>query len=70
MASPAVDLGSLSAEQQATLQQYTAVTNQEIEAAVPLLQRCEWNAQVTSSPISTGVLTSLTPGVDSNRSLL
>jgi FAS-associated factor 2 len=46
MASSAFDISSLSAEQQSTLQQYTAVTNQEVEAAVPLLQRCEWNIQI------------------------
>jgi FAS-associated factor 2 len=46
MASSTVDLGSLTDEQQAALQQYTAVTDQEIEAAVPLLQRSQWNLQV------------------------
>jgi FAS-associated factor 2 len=46
MASSAIDLAALTPDQQATLQQFTALTNQEIEAAVPLLQRCEWNVQV------------------------
>ncbi len=43
---PAVDLGELSSSQQEALEQYTAVTNQEIHDAVPLLQRSQWNVQV------------------------
>lgn len=46
MATPGVDISSLTPAQQETLQNYTAVTDQNIEAAVPLLQRCEWNLQV------------------------
>lgn len=46
MATSGVDISSLTPEQQETLQNYTAVTDQNIEAAIPLLQRCEWNAQV------------------------
>jgi FAS-associated factor 2 len=46
MASAGIDISSLTAEQQATLQQYTAVTDQDSAAAIPLLQRSEWNVQV------------------------
>jgi hypothetical protein len=46
MASSEVDIGQLSDSQQEVLQQYTAVTNQELEAAIPLLQRSQWNVQV------------------------
>ncbi len=40
------DLAELSETQQETLQQYTAVTNQELKDAIPLLQRSQWNVQV------------------------
>ena len=46
MSSSEVDIGSLSPAQQAALEQYTAVTNQGVEAALPLLQRTQWNVQV------------------------
>jgi len=46
MATPQLDIAQLSEEQQLALQQYTAVTDQNLDAAVPLLQRCEWNVQV------------------------
>lgn len=41
-----LDLAQLSETQQLALQQFTSVTNQELEAAIPVLQRSEWNAQV------------------------
>lgn len=44
--SPGLDLGQLSPDQQAVLEQYTAVTAQEIQDAVPLLQRSQWNVQI------------------------
>jgi FAS-associated factor 2 len=43
------DISSLTADQQSALQQYTAVTNQEVEAAIPLLQRSQWNVQIAIS---------------------
>ncbi|KAF2726054.1 hypothetical protein K431DRAFT_214434 [Polychaeton citri CBS 116435] len=47
MASPtALDVGSLNEEQQMALQQFTAVTDQQLETAIPLLQKCQWNAQI------------------------
>ena len=46
MASQDFDLGQLNESQQLALQQYMSVTDQEIEAAIPLLARSEWNVQV------------------------
>lgn len=40
------DIGQLSEDQQTALQQFTAVTDQSVETAIPLLQRCQWNVQV------------------------
>jgi FAS-associated factor 2 len=48
MASEDVDISQLSESQQAALQQYTAVTASDIAAAISLLRRSEWNAQVRS----------------------
>ncbi|KAJ0166774.1 UBX domain-containing protein 10 [Colletotrichum tanaceti] len=41
-----LDLGRLSASQQEALQQYTSVTNQDLQDAVPLLQRSQWNIAI------------------------
>ena len=41
-----MDLEQLSPAQQEALQQYTAVTDQDVAAAIPVLQRSEWNVQV------------------------
>ncbi|KFX93594.1 hypothetical protein V495_00936 [Pseudogymnoascus sp. VKM F-4514 (FW-929)] len=50
MATPGeVDIGQLSQSQQEALQQYTAVTDQEVQAAVPILQRAQWNVQLAVS---------------------
>lgn len=46
-----VDINQLSADQQAALEQYTAVTAQEVKDAVPLLQRSQWNVQVSKLAI-------------------
>jgi hypothetical protein len=49
MASPEIDIGQLSESQKLALEQYTVVTNQEPNAAIPLLQRSQWNLQVCCS---------------------
>jgi len=49
MAEPQVDISQLSESQQAALAQYTSVTNQELSAAVPILQRSQWNVEVCNS---------------------
>jgi FAS-associated factor 2 len=41
-----IDLAALTPDQQSALEQYTAVTNQQVEDAIPLLQRTQWNVQV------------------------
>lgn len=41
-----VDISELTEDQQSALQQYIAVTDQNLAQAVPLLRRCEWNVQV------------------------
>ncbi|EQL00267.1 UBX domain-containing protein [Ophiocordyceps sinensis CO18] len=46
MADADVDVGQLSASQRDALEQYTQVTNQDLAAAVPLLQRSQWNVQI------------------------
>ncbi|PNS17398.1 hypothetical protein CAC42_7081 [Sphaceloma murrayae] len=46
MTEPSIDLSSLTEEQQLALQQFTSVTDQDVGAAVQLLQRCQWNAQI------------------------
>ncbi|KAL9115310.1 MAG: hypothetical protein Q9187_007314 [Circinaria calcarea] len=46
MAEPNLDVGQLSENQQIALQTYTSVTNQELPAAIPVLQRSQWNVQV------------------------
>lgn len=46
MAASSVDLSSLTEDQQLALQQFTSVTDQDLHTALPLLQRCQWNAQV------------------------
>ncbi|KFY23236.1 hypothetical protein V493_05998 [Pseudogymnoascus sp. VKM F-4281 (FW-2241)] len=50
MATPGeVDIGQLSQSQQEALQQYTSVTDQEVQAAIPVLQRSQWNVQLAVS---------------------
>ncbi|KAG8528799.1 uncharacterized protein KY384_006487 [Bacidia gigantensis] len=46
MATPSFDPSQLTESQQAALDTYTAVTNQEPSGAVALLQRSEWNVQI------------------------
>ncbi|KAF2485612.1 hypothetical protein BDY17DRAFT_293960 [Neohortaea acidophila] len=41
-----LDLSHLTEEQQLALQQFTSVTDQDLSTAVPLLQKCQWNAQI------------------------
>lgn len=40
------DNGELTTSQQEALQTYMTVTGQEPDAAIPLLQRSQWNVQV------------------------
>jgi FAS-associated factor 2 len=47
MASSEGDISQLSEEQQLALQQYVGVTDQDTQAAIPLLARSQWNVQVS-----------------------
>ncbi len=42
-----LDPAQLTEAQQQALQQFTSVTDQEIDAAIPILRRSEWNVQVS-----------------------
>jgi FAS-associated factor 2 len=46
MSSPNLDISQLNEVQQTALQTYTSVTAQEPLAAIPVLQRAEWNVQI------------------------
>jgi hypothetical protein len=46
MADAGANIDSLTPAQQEALQQYTAVTDQDVPAAIALLERCQWNVQV------------------------
>ncbi|KAI9701022.1 MAG: hypothetical protein M1836_001690 [Candelina mexicana] len=46
MTSSEVDIGKLTEDQQLAISQYTSVTNQEVEAALPILKRSQWNVQI------------------------
>ncbi|KAF2197790.1 UBX domain-containing protein [Delitschia confertaspora ATCC 74209] len=46
MTDAGVDLSQLSEDHQLALHQFTAVTNQEVKDAIPILQRCQWNVQI------------------------
>lgn len=46
MAETSSDIGQLNESQQTALQAYTSVTDQELSAAIPILQRSQWNVQV------------------------
>lgn len=48
MADTDFDPNKLSIGQQEALGTYTAVTNQEPAAAIPLLERSQWNVQVST----------------------
>lgn len=67
MAGPAIDLSALTEDQQLALQQFTAVTDQELEAAVPLLANCQWNAQIAITRFFDGDAETVDPGAEADR---
>jgi hypothetical protein len=69
MATPEMDINQLSELQQLAVQQYTSVTNQEATAAIPLLQRSQWNVEVRS-PVSVQQRVHANVGPDSNCQIL
>jgi FAS-associated factor 2 len=46
MSIPSIDISQLNEVQRTALQTYTSVTDQEPLAAIPILQRAEWNVQI------------------------
>ncbi|KAH0547843.1 hypothetical protein FGG08_000101 [Glutinoglossum americanum] len=46
MSDAKVDLGDLTESQQLALQQFTSMTDQDLESALPILQRSQWNVQI------------------------
>lgn len=55
MADAAASIESLTDQQRLALEQYTAVTAQDVGDALPLLARCEWNVQVRCPLTSSGL---------------
>ncbi|KAF5873306.1 putative ubx domain protein [Botrytis fragariae] len=60
MATPDTDISQLSETQQAALQQLLAVTGQEVDQAVPLLQRSQWSVEIAIAKFFDGEDDSLT----------
>lgn len=58
MSSPSIDISQLNEVQQTALQTYTSVTDQEPLAAIPVLQRAEWNVQIAIARFFDGEPTS------------
>lgn len=67
MTSASIDLSALTEEQQLALQQFTSVTDQDLEAAVPLLQRCQWNAQIAITRFFDGDAETIDPVAEAAR---
>lgn len=63
------DLAQLSPSQQEALQQYTQLTNQEAKDAIPLLERSQWNVQVSPFPLTYPTVLLCPPdlGIDSHN---
>ncbi|KAK0798589.1 UBX domain-containing protein 10 [Friedmanniomyces endolithicus] len=67
MPDPDFDITSLSEEQQLALQQFTSVTDSELNAAVPLLQKCQWNAQIAITRFFDGDADTVDPAAEAAR---
>ncbi|QIW96157.1 hypothetical protein AMS68_001675 [Peltaster fructicola] len=67
MSSAGFDISSLSEEQQLALQQYTSVTDQDLAAAVPLLQKCQWNVQIAITRFFDGDAETIDPAAEAAR---
>ncbi|CAK4030112.1 related to regulator of the ubiquitin pathway (contains UAS and UBX domains) [Lecanosticta acicola] len=67
MANSSIDLGALTEDQQLALQQFTSVTDQNIETAVPLLRRCEWNPQIAITRFFDGDADTVDPAAEAAR---
>ena len=67
MADPPIDLTQLTQDQQLALEQVTAVTDQELSTAVPLLQQCQWNAQIAITRFFDGDADTIDPAAEAAR---
>ncbi|KAK5740937.1 UBX domain-containing protein 10 [Elasticomyces elasticus] len=66
MATP--DLSALSPEQSLALQQFTSVTDSPSVTAIPLLQKCQWNAQIAITRFFDGDSETIDPVAEAARS--
>ncbi|KJY01066.1 ubx domain-containing protein [Zymoseptoria brevis] len=67
MAAVPTDISALTEEQQVALQQFTSVTDQNLESAIPLLQRCQWNAQIAITRFFDGDSETIDPTAEAAR---
>ncbi|KAK4575007.1 UBX domain-containing protein 10 [Recurvomyces mirabilis] len=67
MASSGFDITSLTEDQQLALQQYTSVTDQDLGDAVPILQKCQWNAQIAITRFFDGDAETIDPAAEAAR---
>ncbi|KAK3057524.1 UBX domain-containing protein 10 [Extremus antarcticus] len=67
MADGAIDLTALTESQQLALQQFTSVTDQDLASAVPLLQKCQWNAQIAITRFFDGDAETIDPAAEAAR---
>lgn len=67
MADAAIDLSALTEEQQLALHQFTSVTDQDLSAAVPLLRKCQWNAQIAITRFFDGDADTVDPAAEAAR---
>ncbi|GAB7359923.1 hypothetical protein MBLNU230_g7449t1 [Neophaeotheca triangularis] len=61
------DISSLTEDQQLALQQFTSVTDQDLDAAVPILQKCQWNAQIAIARFFDGDADTVDPAAEAAR---
>jgi FAS-associated factor 2 len=62
-----MDISSLSESQQIALQQFTSVTDQDLSTAVPILQKCQWNAQIAITRFFDGDAETVDPAAEAAR---
>ncbi|KAK3627137.1 UBX domain-containing protein 10 [Elasticomyces elasticus] len=68
MATPSPDVSSLTPDQQLALQQFTSVTDSPPTTAIPLLQKCQWNAQIAITRFFDGDAETIDPVAEAARS--
>ncbi|KAK4949473.1 UBX domain-containing protein 10 [Elasticomyces elasticus] len=68
MATPSPSLRPLTSDQQLALQQFTSVTDSPSTTAIPLLQKCQWNAQIAITRFFDGDAETIDPVAEAARS--